>query len=188
MNDTLLGIIIGGAMTMLPTLFNTWLSHRDHQNQRDHELRMKKYDSIIVPNIDTILRFCEALGNCISIKVNSKALTEDQVKWMQNYYSAYERAYPYVSPQTREAMEAVGDPFDNDVTDKEIIQLNTCLGNELRNAIDQAISPTGKRQQKRLDRDSSDNQGRLASFAVSLVNVNPSSPVHNVNDGDAQDP
>ena len=62
MNDTILGIVIGGVLTMIPTLYNSWLSRHDHHDQRMHELRLKRYDSIVAPNIDAIMNYAEKLG------------------------------------------------------------------------------------------------------------------------------
>lgn len=153
MDNTLLGVIIGGALGVIPAICTAWFSSRNDQKQRDHELKLKKYDLVIVPHVNVIMAFCEAIGKCMSMPKRSADSPEEQALYAE-YLAAYERAYPYVSEETRKAMESVGDPWDYAVWDKEISHLNACLGSELRNALNDACRPAGRRNQKNMKRNS----------------------------------
>lgn len=187
MNDTLLGIVIGGVLTMIPTLYNAWLSRREHQDERTHELRLKRYDLITTPNIDAILNFAEKLGACLSVD-KKKTSADDCARLLREYYVAYERLYPYVSLSTRRAMQAIIDPFGFGVDDCDIITLNACLGDELHNALDDAAYPAGESNQKCLNAKRAKVKNILHSFFAPIKSIFSPGIVHGVDNDDKDKP
>lgn len=187
MNDTILGIVIGGVLTMIPTLYNSWLSRRDHHDQRMHELRLKRYDSIAAPNIDAIMNYAEKLGACISA-FKPRSSQTDHADLLREYFTAYERLYPYVSMQTRRAMEAIENPCEFEIGDREIITLNACLGDELSNALDDATYPACERDQKCLYPNRSKLKNRIRPFFVPIKDIFSACFVHRVDNDDENNP
>ena len=149
MNDTLLGVLIGGAITAVPTMLASVLSHLDSRENRRHELRIRKFDNIDLVRINALVSYGEAIGNCMSVQ-SRKGNTEKAEEAYARYLTACERAYPYVSSETQEAMRAC-DPVGGDLVDKDIINLNRLMTIELRNAIDQAANPAGRCNQQQLE-------------------------------------
>lgn len=142
MDSAIIGIIVGAAVGVLPNIVNAFFAHRESQRQREHEFKLKRFDLIVVPRVNAILTFCECIGKCMSVNDNNLD-TENNQALYSDYLSAYERLYPYVSFTTREAMEKIGNPLNADVASSDISDLNACLGNELRNAINDANYPAG---------------------------------------------
>ena len=140
MDNTFLGVIIGAIAGALPGIISAYSSQRDNQRQREHEIRMKEFDLIDTPRINAILNFSESIGKCISIP-RGKIDTEEKRATYAEYLVAYERAYPFVSDSTREAMEKLVDPLNCSVDDPDIAVLNACLGNDLRNVFSDAHRP-----------------------------------------------
>ena len=140
MNDTIWGVIIGALIGVVPNVVNAFFAHRESQRQREHEIHLKRFELIEIPRINAILSYCESIGKCLSIP-GGKLDTPEKHATYADYLSPYERVYPYVSANTRLAMEQIGDPLNCDVSDKDISHLNSCLGAELRNAVDDTGDP-----------------------------------------------
>lgn len=144
MENTFIGVIIGAICGALPGVLSTFASLRENQQQREHEMRMKQFDLVVVPRINAILGFCESIGKCVSIP-RGKITTEEHQAIYADYLVSYERVYPCVSDSTRKAMEILGDPLSCDVCDDCISKLNACLGEELRNIFHDADRPADRR-------------------------------------------
>lgn len=143
MNETLLGVLIGGGIAALPVMLTALLNYLDSREKRKHELRIRKFDNIDLVRINALISYNEAIGNCMSIQ-SRKANPDKAEAAFARYLEACERAYPYVSSETQAAMCAC-DPINGDLTDSDIINLNRLMAVELRNAIDQAVQPSGRR-------------------------------------------
>lgn len=132
MNDALFGALMGACVTLIPSVLTQILSSRDKDAQRRHELRLKQYDSFVLPTLKALERYREALGRCMSSKQpNDTAI-------LQEYYSAYEIAYPHVSSDTQQAMSNLDVPIDYDVNDQCIENLNKLLSADIRRILDEA--------------------------------------------------
>ena len=140
MNETLLGVLIGGGIAALPVMLTALLNYLDSRERRKHELRIRKFDNIDLIRINTLISYNEAIGNCMSVQ-SRKSNPEKAEEAYARYLAACERAYPYVSSETQTAMCAC-DPISGDLTDSNILRLNRLMTIELRNAIDQAVQPS----------------------------------------------
>ena len=98
MSETLLGIIIGGAIGVVPTLVMVFVEVWKQRCQLKHELAMRRMDLIDKPRLEALREYCHQLGAACSpfnrASENSK----------ENYLSALEKAVLYVSPATRDKM------------------------------------------------------------------------------------
>lgn len=145
MNDALLGALIGASVTLIPTTLNLFLSHRDQHAQREHEMRLKRFDSLILPRINALRDYQKVLGECMLLDAKSPPSPEVN-RLLQAYYSAYEIVYPHVSPETQKAMAAIGEPIDRDIYD--ISNLNQLLSSDMHRILDEAADPAPPRRHK----------------------------------------
>ena len=137
-NATLLSVLVGAAVTLLPNLLGQMLQQVNSSAQRKHEMRLKQYDALFVPQIEAIARYREKLGTCMGVA--SKDLDpHDAQDLLQDYYSAYESVYPYLSSATQALMEALGDPFDWAPSDSDLSELNKHLSDDVHHILNEAL-------------------------------------------------
>lgn len=137
-NETLLSVLIGAAVTSLPNLLGQMLQQVNSSAQRKHEMRLKQYDALFVPQIEAVAHYREKLGACMGVA--SEDLDPHEARsLLRGYYSAYESAYPYLSSATQALMEALGDPFDCDPSDSDLSKLNKHLSTDVDRILNDAM-------------------------------------------------
>lgn len=135
MSETLLGIIIGGAIGLIPTLTTCILDFRKERMRQRHELRMKKLELYETDRMHALKQYCAALGACLDINTNQYD-DESFDKMKSDYNKAFNSVSLFVSRTTYEAMLKVCEPWDKMITEPEIVHLNRCLHAEMESAFE----------------------------------------------------
>lgn len=153
MSDTLIGIIIGGCIGVIPSLLTVFLELIKTRTQRKHELRMRRIELIDSPRIEALLEYSRQLGALLGDEL-SEELT------FANYNAAFQRASVFAAPDTRSAMQAVNpllikawrDGTSSESLDlvslPEFCTLNDCLHREIYSPFADTYDPAGYSYQK----------------------------------------
>ena len=100
MSETLIGIIIGGCIGLIPSILTVVLEFCKTRAQRRHELRMQRIELIDKSRIEALLEYSRQLGALLGDELNDE-LT------FANYNAALQRASVFAAADTRAAMQAV---------------------------------------------------------------------------------
>lgn len=139
MDKTLLGVIVGGVIALLPSLVNAIVSIVNEWQKQRHELEMKRVEWECTAKIDAIRQYSESIGVCMA--TNSPDAYRD-------YMANFERLSLYVSDETYQAMLAIDDPRRIDSGDQEVLALSALLRTEML-AASSSYVPARDHQQKR---------------------------------------
>lgn len=139
MDQTLLGVIVGGSIALLPSLVtaivgivNEWQKHR-------HEMELKRIDQECTAKIEAIQRYSESIGVCIA---------SNSPQSYRDYMANFERLSLYVSGETLAEMLMLDDPRKLNPDDPDLIKLSVLLRKELFSA-SAKYAPAHNHQQKR---------------------------------------
>ena len=135
-NDTFVGVVIGGLFTALPTILIACMENGRQRRQQKHEIKMKKIQLIYETKIQVLQQYETQAGAMMG-----NAFEESYSRGA--FMAAHERAIPFVSEATKNAMKAaVNIILDNSIRpeDKiaipEIINLDRQLRSELNLDLD----------------------------------------------------
>lgn len=157
MSETLLGIIIGGAIGVVPTLVMVFVEVWKQRCQLKHELAVRRMELLDEPRIKALLEYSQQLGAICSPFSRGDEFSEER------YLAALERLALYVPTETRKEMLAItpillgelrrGVDKCDYTADKlrRIEALNESLRNEMRLTYDEAIKPACRCKQKKRD-------------------------------------
>lgn len=109
----------------LPEVFNSRSERFEKKAQREHEIRMRKYETLTLPRVNAILKYCEVLGKCMAVRLNANP--EGLVSLREEYYRASASVYPYVSSETQAAIADLDVPFEYEFSDEQIQIVNARL-------------------------------------------------------------
>lgn len=174
MDKTLLGVIIGGVIALLPSLVTAVVSIVNEQQKQRHEKVMKRVDQECTAKITAIQQYSESIGVCIALKSPES---------YRDYMANFQRLSLYVSNETFQAMLLIDDPRKLYPDDTELVQLSILLRNELFTA-SSSYAPARDHQQKRAGKAAQKlhhffSQCRTAIFPKP---ANPSDPVEHSTD------
>lgn len=138
MSETLLGIIIGGAIGAVPSLSLAIIEVWKQRQQQKHELELKRLEMIEQPRLDAIREYARYAGAFLSDMLDDEFSTS-------RYLSAFERAIMFVSQETKEAMIKASPIIlagyltydrrnittDDKMLSPEVQHLNSCLHREM---------------------------------------------------------
>lgn len=141
MDGSLLGVIIGGCIAIVPSLIGSAISLINERHNRQYEERMKRRELECIAKIDALRQYCESLGSCIAVGKDSNLYRE--------YMANFERLSLYVSEETYQAMIALDDPHDILPSDHEYIKLSACLRSEMASALSSSDDPARYHKQER---------------------------------------
>lgn len=154
MNDTLLGVLIGGSIGAVPVVLSVLAELWRNRSQRHHEIRMKQIELYEVPRRDALTAFMRYLG-----KLTADSHHDLEAK--ENYYCYARLAALYVSEETRSLMLKASDLIiktwnesGSGVTTRDIVEsealheLEIAMARELRLAMDELETPARRRKDK----------------------------------------
>jgi hypothetical protein len=98
MSDTILAVIIGGGIGVIPNLVIILIERWKQHSQQKHELHMKQLELYNIPKRDAILCYMKSLGKVLSNSVHTGEIVDD-------FFSYHEQAMLFVSDETRELMK-----------------------------------------------------------------------------------
>lgn len=139
MNDTLLGIIIGGAIAIIPNVLTLLADFRKEKLRHTHELRIRRLDLVDAPRMDALREFADQLGALYADNLSD-------IHHIDLFLASMQKASLYVTPETIGAMHAaekiVMQSWDPDAVSPlsreeilgspQISHLNECLRREMR--------------------------------------------------------
>ena len=133
MDNTILGVIIGGAIASVPAIAAAWFNFVDSNRKRMHEIDMKRIDTYDHDKSDAILDFSRILGDFAAF--DFKTATSDAKEKLRREYSAsFERLSLYVSEETVSAISNLN-MLDNfmyiEPQDREYIAVRNMLRAEM---------------------------------------------------------
>lgn len=139
MDKTILGVIVGGVIALLPSLATAVVSIVNEHQKQQHEMAMKRIEWECSAKIDAIRQYSESIGACLAS--NSPAVYRD-------YMASFERLSLYVSDETYLAMLKVDDPRTIDPADRDLRALGVLLRAEMLSA-SSGQAPARNHQKKR---------------------------------------
>lgn len=156
MSDTLLAVLLGGGIAILPNLVLVFMERWKQHSQQKHEIRMKQIELYEVPRQNAINGYMECLGLLMADFYHP----DDLLK----YFAAYEKAALYVSKETRELMLYAnclvkatwmqkGGSGPIFTLSPKIEDLNNVLYEELRLSLDKAEKPSRRRAKENHKKD-----------------------------------
>ena len=140
MDSSLLGVIIGGCLALLPALASALTSLVNQHIKHAHEIRMKRLEWESESKVDAIHKYSESIGKCIADRTDES---------YRAYMACFECLSLYVSDETYSAMVNLFDPRTADLDDLSLKIVNDRLRSELRSAIALSQPPTCNSHQKR---------------------------------------
>lgn len=98
-SEALLGVLIGGLITVVPIMFNAWLSFRGERSRQRHVERLARVNLYVRPYREALLGYMNRMGS-VSTRMagDSKSFTE--------YVAAYQQACALVPEEVRLVMQA----------------------------------------------------------------------------------
>lgn len=136
MSEALLGIIIGGAIGIIPTLATCIIEFKKECLRQRHEFRMKRIELYETDRMRALKEYCNALGACIDIDP-AHCDAGSLAKLKSDYNKAFNGATLFVSRVTHEAMLNVCEPWELLIDDPDVVHLNRCLHAEVGSAFDE---------------------------------------------------
>lgn len=101
MTETLLGVIIGGSIAVIPALANILLEPYRQRKQFERELTLKQIDLVDTPKHENLREYAYRLGAYLAnVGTDPKLFSRDR------FAAAHARAAALVSPETLRAMNA----------------------------------------------------------------------------------
>lgn len=101
MTETLLGVIIGGSIAVIPALANILLEPYRQRKQFERELTLKQIDLVDTPKLENLREYAYQLGAYLA-----NAGTDPKLFTRDRFAAAHARAAALVSPETLRAMNA----------------------------------------------------------------------------------
>lgn len=102
MNDTLLGIIIGGAIGVVPTLVTLIINVWQERSRQKHAMCMSRIELFEKTRLEAIQTYAKMAGALMSDSYGTE-FGQDK------YFSAYQNTCLFVSQKTRKAMLSFND-------------------------------------------------------------------------------
>lgn len=139
MDNTLLGVIVGGVIALLPSLASVIVSLVNEHRKQQHEMEMKRIEWECSAKIEAIRQYSESIGVCMANQTTHA---------YRDYMANFERLSLYVSEETFKVMIDIGNPSQIDPDDPEMRALTKCLRKEMLSA-SSSHAPARDHQQKR---------------------------------------
>ena len=102
LSDANLGIILGGAIALVPTVLSGVFHFLQSRSLRRHELALRRIDLVEPRRLDALQQYMDLLGRCLDQhKINGAVTLSNEVP---EFLKAHERALLYVGDETAAAM------------------------------------------------------------------------------------
>lgn len=177
MDSSLLGVIIGGCIALVPSAVNAVIAIVNEKSKQKHEITLKRIEWECTAKIDAIQKYSESIGLCIA-----KAETPDAY---HQYMTAFERLALYVSEDTYRAMLNIDDPRMINPDDSDLRKLSLLLRDEMRQASALSQKPAIYHQQKRPGKAAEQLHHFFSQCRAAFLSKpsHPSNPVKRSTDG-----
>lgn len=152
MNDTIIGVLIGFAGAVIPSILSLIFGLIRERNQRKHELAMWRLNAVETARMEALREYAAQYGALLH-GVSSPEFSPAR------YIAALERAAIYVQPETLKAMMDASEPVLKDwgttaVENREfgsnrMNSLNRLLQDEMRLSSEQFNQKKPKKRKRR---------------------------------------
>ena len=169
MDKTLLGVIIGGIIALLPSLTSAIVAIVNEQQKQKHEMEMKRVEWERTAKIEAIRQYSDAIGACIA---------SGGPETYRVYMASLQRLSLYVSEETYQAMLKIDDPRQFDPGDHDLRFLRSLLRAEML-AASSSHTPARNHQQKRAGKAAQKLHHFFSQCRTAIIPhpSNPSDPV-----------
>lgn len=99
MDETLLGVVIGGAISLIPHFITAGATIWNNRQQRKHDLRIRRMDLVDAPRMQALQEFADQFGALMSFGITGSHSVDGLLAAMQ-------KASLFVSEKTWRAMRA----------------------------------------------------------------------------------
>lgn len=171
MDSTLMGVVVGGVIALLPSLATAVVSIVNERQKQRYEMDLKRVDQECTAKITAIQKYSESIGVCIALKSPES---------YRDYMACFERLSLYVSSDTFQVMLLVDDPRKLSPDDQYLIKLSILLRRELLSA-SSSYTPACDHQQKRTGKAAQKFHHFFSHCRAAILTQpsNPADPVEN---------
>lgn len=169
MDKTLLGVIVGGVIALLPSLASTIVAIVNERQKQKHEMEMKRVEWESAAKIEAIRQYSDSIGACIA---------SGNPETYRVYMANLQRLSLYVSEETYQAMLKIDDPRQLDPGEHDLRNLSALLRAEML-AASSSHAPTCDHQQKRTCKATQKLHHFLSQCRAAIIPhpTNPADPV-----------
>ena len=148
MPDAILGVIIGGAFGLIPSVLVAVLNYRSRSEDRKHELKVKNLEVYGRNRLDAVTCYLNQFGALFSSFYDAKDFSYDK------YFAASERAACFVSDETRSSMKKAdglifAQSVKRDIPIEDFSALRTEIAVAFANELLQPLEYTSKKPKGR---------------------------------------
>lgn len=172
MDKTLLGVIVGGVIALLPSLASTIVAIVNERQKQKHEIEMKRVEWERAAKIEAIRQYSDSIGSCI---------VSGDLDTYRVYMANLQRLSLYVSEETYQAMLTIDDPRRLSSDEHDLRVLRALLRAEML-AASSGQAPAYDHQQKRTGK-AAEQLHHFFSQCRAAIIPQPSNPADPVEHG-----